>query len=139
DSLDLLKEAGYLYMMDWPVDDQPFWFRTRNGPILSVPYPSEANDSLAMITRRESVRDWTENVIDNFDEMLRQSERQPLVMGVALHTHVLGQPFRLKGLRRVIEHVVRYRDRIWLARPGEIADYVATLPRGTVPGDAERG
>ena len=36
---DLLKEAGFKYLMDWPMDDQPIWMRTRSGPILSVPYP----------------------------------------------------------------------------------------------------
>ena len=36
-TLDLLKEDGYGYVMDWPADDQPFWMRTRAGPILSVP------------------------------------------------------------------------------------------------------
>ena len=40
-TLDLLKEAGYRYVMDWAVDDQPVWMRTRSGPILSVPYPIE--------------------------------------------------------------------------------------------------
>ena len=43
--IDLLKEAGYKYVMDWPADDQPFWLKTRAGPILSVPYPAELNDS----------------------------------------------------------------------------------------------
>ena len=37
-TLDLLKEAGFRYVMDWPADDQPFWMRTRAGPILSIPY-----------------------------------------------------------------------------------------------------
>jgi hypothetical protein len=48
---DLLKEAGYIYVMDWPADDQPFWLKTRSGPILSVPYPAELNDSAAIIHR----------------------------------------------------------------------------------------
>ncbi len=43
-TLDLLKEAGYRYVMDWAMDDQPVWMRTRAGPILSVPYPLELND-----------------------------------------------------------------------------------------------
>jgi len=45
DSLDLLKEAGYRYMMDWSLDNQPVWFRTKRGPILSVPYAHDLNDS----------------------------------------------------------------------------------------------
>jgi len=29
----LLKELGYKYLMDWPMDDQPVWMRTRKGRI----------------------------------------------------------------------------------------------------------
>jgi len=32
---DLLKEAGYTHLLDWPVDDQPIWMQTRAGPLLS--------------------------------------------------------------------------------------------------------
>lgn len=35
-SLDLLKEAGYRYVLDWPCDDQPIWMNTRAGPLLSI-------------------------------------------------------------------------------------------------------
>jgi len=28
---DLLKEAGYTHILDWPMDDQPLWMRTRSG------------------------------------------------------------------------------------------------------------
>ena len=53
-TLDLLKEAGYRYVMDWAMDDQPIWMRTRAGPILSVPYPLEINDSPALVYRRHT-------------------------------------------------------------------------------------
>ena len=41
---DLLAETGFAYTLDWPMDDQPTWLRTRGGPLLSVPYPHEVND-----------------------------------------------------------------------------------------------
>lgn len=53
---DLLKEAGYRYVMDWALDDQPIWLRTRSGPILSVPYPIELNDLPAMLFRHHTGR-----------------------------------------------------------------------------------
>ena len=53
-TIDLLKEAGYKYVMDWPADDQPFWLKTRSGPILSVPYPAELNDSASIIHRENT-------------------------------------------------------------------------------------
>jgi allantoinase len=67
-----LKEAGYIYLMDWPADDQPFWLATRSGPILSVPYPAELNDSAAIIHRDGTARDFADMIVDGFDEMIEQ-------------------------------------------------------------------
>ncbi len=133
-TLDLLKEHGYSYVMDWPADDQPFWMRTRSGPILSVPYPLEINDMPAMITRQHSGRDFEEMIIDQFDEMLRLSEKYPLVCAISCHPFVIGQPFRLAGLRRALSHIMKQRDQLWIAQPREIARYCASLEPGIVPG-----
>jgi len=134
DSLDLLKEAGYRYMMDWPLDDQPVWFRTKHGPILSVPYAHDLNDSLELVSRRTPSQLYYECLIDQFEEMLRESERRPLVMPIVMHSFVLGQPYRLRQFRRVIEHIQKHRDRVWITRPGEICKFIESLPAGTVPG-----
>jgi allantoinase len=134
---DLLKEAGYEFMMDWPCDDQPIWMRTRSGgPILSIPYPIEINDSPQILVRHHAPDQFARMIVNQFDEMLRQSERQPLVCGIALHTMVVGQPYRLGALREALRHVVGHPERrkVWLARPGEIADHVKTLAPGIVPG-----
>jgi peptidoglycan/xylan/chitin deacetylase (PgdA/CDA1 family) len=132
---DLLREAGYRYLLDWHCDDQPVWFRTRGEPILSVPYPCmEVNDSPAFLYRRVSEPDFTRMIVDNFDEMLEQSRAQPLVCMVSLHTFVVGQPFRLRELRRALQHVAAHRDDVWLTHPGAIARHIASLPAGSVPG-----
>lgn len=133
-TLDLLKEAAYGYVMDWPADDQPFWMRTRSGPILSVPYPIEINDSPAMVFRHHTGREFADMIIDQFDEMLRLAAKRPLVFGVSLHPFVVGQPFRLKQFRRALEHILKWRDEVWITRPGEIAAYCAGLKKGIVPG-----
>ena len=49
-------------------------------------------------------------IVDQFDEMREQSRQQPLVMGIALHPYLVGQPYRLRHLRRALEHVARARD-----------------------------
>ncbi|MEK6591687.1 MAG: polysaccharide deacetylase family protein [Pseudomonadota bacterium] len=133
-SLDLLKEAGYHYMMDWPLDDQPVWFRTRHGPILSIPYAHDLNDSMECVSRRTPSQLYCQNLIDQFDEMIEESKRRPLVMPVVLHSFILGQPYRMRQFRSVVEHIVAQRDRVWLARPGEICAYVESLTDGIVPG-----
>jgi allantoinase len=131
---DLLKEAGYRYLMDWPVDDQPIWMATRAGPILSVPYPTELNDLPALLTRHHTGRQFAEMVTDQFDEMLLQSQKYPLVFSVALHPFIIGQPFRLHAFRGAIRHILDHRDELWITTPGEIARFCESLPQGIIPG-----
>ena len=133
---DLLKEAGYRYMMDWPCDDQPYWLRTRAGPLLYIPYPVETNDFGTTLQLHHGPVQFMDTVVRQFEEMIEQSARQPLVFALSLHTMIMGQPHRLRalrdGLRRILAHP-RF-DRVWLTRPGEIAAYCESLPAGTVPG-----
>ena len=131
-TLDLLKEAGYGYMLDWPADDQPFWMKTRAGPILSVPYSIELNDSPAQVFRHHTGREFEEMILDHFHEMLSQSRNYPLVFTIVLHPFVIGQPFRLHALRRALTGILQKRDQLWLTTPGGIADHIAGLPEGTV-------
>jgi peptidoglycan/xylan/chitin deacetylase (PgdA/CDA1 family) len=124
---DLLQEAGYTYILDWPIDDQPVWLSTRSGGrILSVPYPHEINDVPFVALHHGTAGEFGDAVIDNFDEMLHQSERQPLVYGISIHAFIAGQPFRLKHFRRALQHINRHRDDIWWATTGQIAEHYAT-------------
>lgn len=131
-TLDLLKEEGFSYVMDWPADDQPFWIKTRSGPILSIPYSIELNDSPALVFRQQSAHDLATMIVDQFDEMLRLSAKYPLVCSIVLHPFIVGQPFRLRQLGQALRHILAHRDRIWLARPCEIAQHVASLPEGVI-------
>jgi allantoinase len=124
---DLLKEAGYRYLLDWCSDDQPFWMATRSGPLLSVPYPQEINDSSTVVGRYAGAAEFADMIVDQFEEMLHQSKDQPLVMGIALHTHVSGQPFRLRHLRRALEHITANSEHIWLTHAGTIADHFSSI------------
>ncbi len=130
---DLLAETGYQYTLNWCHDDQPIKFATRDGHGLwSIPYPQEVNDIPMIVARQMDGKDFAQMIIDNFDEMLEQSREQPLVMGIALHPYLVGQPYRLRHLRRALTHIAGYRDRdeIWFVTPGEIAGYMASLETG---------
>ncbi len=126
-TVDLLKEAGYSYVLDWPADDQPFWMTTRAGRILSLPYPIELNDSAVCIARHHTPREFAQMVIDQFDEMLRTSAKRPLVFSLAVHTFISGQPFRIAALREIFDHVLARRDDLWIARPRDIAHFYKEL------------
>jgi hypothetical protein len=125
---DLLAEAGYRYTLNWCHDDQPGWMRTRNGAdLLSVPYPQEINDIPAIVARKIEADAFAGMIVDNFEEMRMQAAEQPLVMGIALHPYIMGQPFRLRHLRRALAPIAAARDDIWLCRAGDIADHAATV------------
>jgi allantoinase len=130
---DLLKEAGYRYVLDWCMDDQPIFLRTRAGPLLAVPYPQEVNDIPSIVGRKDGAGQFSDMIVDNFDEMLEQSASGPLVMGIALHAYLVGQPYRLRHLRGALKHIAAHRDAIWFTRAGAIADHCLALPKGIVP------
>jgi allantoinase len=122
---DLLHEAGYSHVLDWCMDDQPVWLATRGGRLLSVPYPQELNDSAAVIGRHMGASDFADMVIDQFEEMRLQAKEQPLVMGIALHAMISGQPHRIRHLRRALAHIAAARDVCWITTTGEIARHAA--------------
>lgn len=130
---DILAEAGYAYHLDWIMDDQPVWMKTRSGRILAVPYAHDLNDSSTMIGRQVGPRDFADMIIDQFDEMLLSSARAPLVMPVILHSFISGQPFRLKALRRAIEHMMKNSDAVWFTRPAMIASHFASMQSAAGP------
>ena len=52
-----------------------------------------------------------------------------VVMGVALHPYIVGQPYRLRHLRRALAHLAAMRDRgeVWFTTPGAICAHMDTL------------
>ena len=133
---DLLAEEGYRYTMNWCADDAPVWMRTRGGPLLAMPYPQEVNDIPAIVARRESAEAFARMIVDDFEERLRQvrADGLPQVMGIALHPYIIGQPHRLRVLRRALSVVAQARGDVWITTAGAVFDHVAALPAGVVPG-----
>ena len=84
--------------------------KTRSGEkIMSIPYSQEINDIPSIIARHDSASGFADMIIDQYDEMLEQSQAtpggQPLVLGIALHPYIVGQPFRLRHLKRALKHI----------------------------------
>lgn len=126
---DLLAETGYRYTLNWCHDDQPIRMQTRKGSLWSIPYSQEVNDIPMIIARQMDGKDFAQLIIDQFDEMREQSLRQSLVMGISLHPYIVGQPYRLRHLRRALEHIAAARDNntIWMTTPGAICVHVDEL------------
>lgn len=127
---DLLQEAGYKYILDWCPDDQAISLKTRSGSLLSLPYSQEINDSAAIMGRLVSAELFADMIIDQIDELVLQSEEtgNPLIFGLALHANIIGQPFRLRQLRRALVHIHSLADKVWITRGCDIADFVLADP-----------
>ena len=133
---DLLAEAGYRYTLNWCADDAPVWMRTRAAPLLAVPYPQEVNDIPAIVGRKDGGDAFAAMILDDFHERLRQvRDGLPQVMGIALHPYIIGQPHRMRHLRRALAEIAQHRDSVWITTAGAVFDHVAALPPGIVPGD----
>jgi peptidoglycan/xylan/chitin deacetylase (PgdA/CDA1 family) len=132
---DLLAEAGYRYTMNWCHDDQPGWMETRAGRLMTIPYPQEANDIPSIVGRKDGAEQFASIVLEDFEERLRQVSRDgtPQVMGIALHPYLVGQPYRLRALRRALASIAARREEVWITTAGAIYDHCLTLPEGALP------
>ena len=103
------------------MDDQPVWLTTRGGRILSVPYPQELNDIPRSSRRKDTAADFADMIVDQFDEMLEQAASSRWCMGIALHAYIVGQPFRLRHLRRALRHILDHGSTVWVTDTDRIA------------------
>ena len=124
-TLHLLAETGYRYLLDLRLDDQPVWLTTESGPLLSIPYNAEINDSSTMIGRQASAHEFADMIVDEFAEL--SATNRPLVMSIVLHSFITGVPFRLRAVRRALERVAT-GDGVWLTTPREIYEAVVDSP-----------
>ena len=122
---DLLAEHGFTYTLDWTMDDQPVWMSTRSGPLMSIPYSHEVNDVPSIVMHDLPARDFAEMAVDNIAEQLEQSQNQPLVAAIVLHTFIIGQPYRLRLLRAAFQEIQQAADQIWFTTPAAIAEHYA--------------
>jgi len=114
----LLRELGFSYVLDWCADDQPF---ALNVPgMMSVPYSLELNDVLLFVGHRASGEEFYRTVVDQFEELYRNSEQSGRVMALALHPFVIGQPFRRKYLAKALEYITSHEG-VWVTTSDEIA------------------
>jgi peptidoglycan/xylan/chitin deacetylase (PgdA/CDA1 family) len=108
---DLLKEAGYDYVCDWVLDDQPVELKTRNGSTLTnIPYTQECNDVAMMLIQHHSAREYFERAMDQFDQLYEDSRDSARVMALVVHPYIMGVPHRLKWFRKIFERLSARKD-----------------------------
>src|ERR1043166_3988120 len=122
DTPDILKKLGVEYNLDWILDDLPCWMTTRHGPLLSVPYGFELNDSLVYTVERQSSPELLLRVKQTLQTFGPELKRQPRVLTLGLHPHQIGVPHRIGFLAQSIR-LLKQRDDVIFMTGSEIADW----------------
>ncbi|MEE2722814.1 MAG: polysaccharide deacetylase family protein, partial [Pseudomonadota bacterium] len=128
DTPDILKELGIEYVFDWVLDDLPSWMTTKHGPLLSIPYTLELNDSPLYAGQNMSSSEIYDRLVNTLDVFERELRTQPRVLTLALHPHLIGVPHRFAYLERMLDLLQGREDTVFVVGR-QIADwYMAASP-----------
>jgi allantoinase len=118
----LLKDLGLTYILDWCADDQPFALNVQG--LFSVPYSIEINDITLCVGKSLSGADFCQMIVDQFDQLYKDSETSGRVMALCLHPFVSNQPHRQKYLEQALRYI-SHHEGVWLTTSDEIAAHYA--------------
>ena len=107
---DLLAEAGYDYVADWVLDDQPVVLKTRAKPLVNLPYTQECNDVAMMLIQHHPAREYFQRAMDQFEQLYHDAAGSARVMALVVHPYIMGAPHRLKYFRMVFERIRERSD-----------------------------
>jgi allantoinase len=125
---DLLVEAGYDYVCDWVLDDQPVVLKTRTRPIVNIPYTQECNDVAMMLIQHHQGIEYLQRASDQFDQLYEDARGSARVMALVVHPYIMGVPHRLKYYRMILEKI-RARGNVLFWTGEQILDwYLAQRP-----------
>ncbi len=122
DTPDLLKAAGIDYLCDWVVDDLPAWMTTESGSLIAMPYNLEINDSIIYAIEKHASPEMYRRMTDSVAAFEKELDRNPRVMALGLHPHLIGVPHRIGYLERMIDDLLARDDTIFMTG-SQIADW----------------
>lgn len=118
-TLQLLAEAGFRYVLDWPNDDQPYPLTTNPG-IVSLPNQAEWDDVQQQWLRRLPAHRYPALVREAFSVLHAEAGDSGRVFGLGLHPWLSGMAGRIRYLREALEAIPTAAD-VWRTTPGAVA------------------
>jgi peptidoglycan/xylan/chitin deacetylase (PgdA/CDA1 family) len=125
----VIEHGGFLYDSDYYGEELPFWLTVEGRGHLVVPYSLTNNDGKYAGWMGTSDQ-WFSYIRDAFDMLLAEGRAgRPKMMSVGLHQRLIGHPARAMGLQRVLDHMMRQGEDVWITRRLDIArHWAATHP-----------
>jgi len=125
-TLDLLHEAGFIYIATGKADDIPFRWMFDEGrkSIISIPLTWEFADSLYMSfgPRQGGTLGAPSVAFEVWSSEFNAMYRLGRFFNVAFHPFVTGRGYCLSTFEKLIQHIRRYSN-IWFARYFDIAKW----------------
>ena len=125
DTPDILKACGLDYVCDWVIDDLPDWMTTKHGPLIAMPYNLEINDSIIYAVEKHSSPEMYQRLVDTVAAFERELQRQPRVLALGLHPHLISVPHRIGYLHKMLDLLLA-RDDVIFVQGRQIADWFAS-------------
>jgi peptidoglycan/xylan/chitin deacetylase (PgdA/CDA1 family) len=107
---DHMAANGFTWFGDWVMDDQPFWVKTATKPLLSIPYSVELNDITIMLTGLHESDAMLRRAKDAFDQVYRESAKQPRVLSFGVHPYISGAAHRAKYFDAMLRYFRSHKD-----------------------------
>ena len=95
---------------------------TTDGPLLCLPYTWELNDVPIWVVQGQSSDEFLKRLEATLAVLERELERQPRVLTLAMHPHILGVPHRAYYLEKALDLLATRQDSVFMTS-SEIADW----------------
>lgn len=122
ETLDLLAAEGIQYCCDWVLDDLPVWMRTRHGPMVSVPYSLEINDSVIYAVENHSSAEMYDRLVGTLETFEPELAHSPRIITLGLHPHLIAVPHRFVWFERMLD-LLQARDDTCFMTGSRIAEW----------------
>lgn len=119
----LAGELGISYVVDWGNDDQCFRLISERS-MVSIPYPSELHDIPMLLMRNMPGHEFAASLIEHFTVLAEEAEARDTgyVFGIGVHPFLIGQPWRIRYLEKVVQSL-RHHEAAWWLTTDELAGW----------------
>lgn len=119
-TLEILQELGFKYHIDDLSRDEPFLVTVKGNDFAVVPYTIRCNDIVLMEGKNFSADQFARQVILEFDQLYKESEKKRRQLSISFHDRIGGTPQMVAATTEIISHIQKHKG-VSFRRKDEIA------------------
>ncbi|MFG6475546.1 hypothetical protein ACFXP7_04085 [Microbacterium sp. P06] len=117
----LLREAGFTWFGDWPIDERPVALSGGSAGLTAVPHPLETEDMFSLYTRGQPFTDYEDVLAATIDQLVADADVVgPRHLGLSWFGWVSGQAAFADVAERTLRLLAAHPD-VRIVTPGEVA------------------